>query len=225
MKAFWVLFKKDLALELRRKESLTLLISLSLLLALTVSLGINNLFLPMPTVTKIYIPLLWLISILCGTLASSRSYEYEMENAAYEGVLLTGISSPAIFLAKLLSNFLILICGHFFSAFALAAFLDVDISAAFLAFFVISCATIFGFTCLATLLAAISVNSQLKGLLLPLLLLPLSLPLFFAGSELSFISIYEGGSLFDSIWLGLLVGLDLLYLTLGAWLFEHCLKG
>jgi ABC-type transport system involved in cytochrome c biogenesis permease component len=64
----------------------------------------------------------------------------------------------------------------------------------------------------------------LKGILLPVLLFPLSFPLFFAAIELSMGLVTGGGLPASSPWLSLLVGLDVLYFVLGLNLIAYVVR-
>jgi len=99
--------------------------------------------------------------------------------------------------------------------------LNVDLIALGLPFAFISVLMVFGFVGIATLLIPITFASKLRGVILPMLLLPLLFPILFAGLEL-LAALFEGIP-FDmtSPWVSLLIGFDVLYVALGMNLFEH----
>lgn len=224
MRIFWQLFRKDITLEVRSKESVAFLLSLAVLLSMIVAVGVNNAFLPPPTVLKLYAPLLWIISVFSATLAIGRSYEYELENMALEGLVLSGAPSGQIFLAKTACNFVLSLFGYVAAMLALAALLDVNVAPFFVDLMLLSILVTVGYAALGTLLAGISATSRLKGMLLPLILLPLLFPLYFAALELSAGIIYRQVFDFGSFWFALLLALDVLYIVLGLSLYEFVIR-
>ena len=83
-------------------------------------------------------------------------------------------------------------------------------------FIVVSVLTVIGYSALSTVVAAITSTSRLKNLLLPLLLIPMLFPLFFASVELT-TQLMEAKSLaYDGFWFSLLLVLDLVYVVIGV---------
>lgn len=224
MRGFLQLLKKDLLLEWRGRESLSFLLCLAILLSMIVAVGVNNAFVPPPVVLKLYAPMLWIISVFSATLAIGRSYEHELDNMALEGLVLGGAAPGSIFLAKTACNFLLSMFGHCVSMLSLAALLDVNILDFVWLFLLLSVLVTAGYAALGTLLAAVSVTSRLRGMLLPLILLPLLFPLYFAALELSAGVIYERAFDTASFWFVLLLALDVLYIVLGINLYEFVIR-
>ncbi|MCO6429432.1 MAG: heme exporter protein CcmB [Deltaproteobacteria bacterium] len=223
MKIF-TLIKKDLLQELRAKESLAFMFSLSILFSVVLGIAVNSALLNQESVTKLFPGLLWVIFIFSATMTVERSLQNEMQHMALEGLLLLGVSSFQIFIAKLVSNTLLSGLGFLLCTFFLAILLDIGIVHVAAPFTLIASLTVIGYSALATVAVAISSSSQLKSLLLPLILIPLLFPLFFAATELGAV-LFAGGA-FDpaSGWLSLLIALDVLYIVLGMNLYEYVIK-
>lgn len=224
MKTLLRLIAKDLQLEARRKELIVLLGSLSLLLCLIVALGVNSGFFPQNLMPKLYVPLLWVISVFLTTLALGRCFEYELEHRAIDALLLCGVSPAMFFLSKTISNFVVMFLGQLLTVFVLAAFLDVQIYPSLLGLIAISALVMFGLSALGTLLSALSMSSRLKGMLLPLISLPLCFPIYFCALELGWQVLGQEGLVWGSIWLNLLIFLDLMYMLLGLGLFKSAIR-
>lgn len=224
MKKFWALLCKDFLLEMRHKETLSLLLCMALLLSLIVSLALNNIFLPAQQTVLLFAPMLWVISVFTATLSIGRSYEFEIENVALEGLILTGIGPALIYLSKTLSNLCLTVFAHLLAFFALSGFLDVKPAWRFGDFLLLSILVLLAYSALATLLAALGIGSRMRGMLLPLLLLPLIFPIFFCALELS-VNLQELGRLdFNSFWFSFLVVLNLFYLACGCLLFRYVIR-
>jgi len=218
------LFKKDFLTEFRTKETLTLQFCMSLLLATIVSVGANSTFLTHAQVQQIFPMLIWVIFIFSATVSISRSYEYEFQNAAIEGLVLTGVSPWLIFISKFISNCIVVLIGHLISFFVLALLLNMPIIGSLGGFFLVSVAAVIGYCAISTLLTPVSLSSRLKGMLLPLILLPLLFPLLFAALEITTELFQEGHMDYESIWASLLIGFDVIYFTLAINLFDHVIK-
>jgi len=225
MQNFFSLLRKDLALELRLKETLVLLFTLSLLLSAILSIGIGGAFLSLVEKVNLLPTFLWIIFVFTATLSVGRSYDYEFKHGALDGLLLTGVSPACIYLSKVISNFIIMTLGHLFTIVVLLVLLNIDLGlAVFSQILFLSLLVIFGYSALSTLLAAITNRSQLAHMLLPLILLPLLIPLLMAAIEATALVIDGQGIDPGSVWVSLLITLDLVYLVLGVSLYEYAVR-
>ena len=222
MKGFFTLVRKDLLNESRRYETWTALVSISILLSVIASCGVSAAFLEPNAVRKLFPALLWMIFLFASTASVSRSFEYECELNGLGGLLLAGASPSIIFLAKFLVNFVAISLSQLFSTAVLMALLDVG--APLLPFSTLTLLVSAGYSALATLLSGMAMTAKLKGLLLPLILLPLLFPLFFCAVELGAGAMSSGSLETSSTWFSLLIVLDLVYLSLGTLLFEYVIR-
>ena len=216
MRTLFALIKKDLLLEFRTKETISVMVLLSLLMSVVLSLGIQSAFVNEVTITKLFPGLLWFIFVVTASVAVGRTYEYEVTHRAGEGLLLTGVPSTSMYLAKSISGTVLTLIGFSASVIALSVLLDVSLSVLGGEFIVVSVLTVIGYSALSTVVAAITSTSRLKNLLLPLLLIPMLFPLFFASVELT-TQLMEAKSLaYDGFWFSLLLVLDLVYVVIGV---------
>lgn len=221
MKEFLALLRKDCAVELRMKETLSLIIAMSLLMGVIGAVGINGAFISGGTVRVIFPTLFWLSFLFASTLSVSRSFEYEFRDGALLGTLMTGVSPHLVFLSKFIVNVIAGVIGLATTFITLSVLLNVEVLPIIGDFALISILVIVGFVGISTLLIPISFGSKLRGMLLPLLLLPLLFPVLFAGLELS-AALFDGIPLdIGSPWVSLLIGFDVIYVTLGMNMFEQ----
>ena len=210
---------------MRSREMAGLMFLLALILCVVVSSGVQNSGIPRDMTIRLFAVLVWVAFLFNATLSIERSFDCEKEQGAMESLLLLARVPAAIFYcAKLSSNFLIMLCGHAFTSVILAGLLDVSLAGRILSFSAISVLVVFAYSCAATLLAALAVRARLKQLLLPLILLPMLFPLFFAATELTADLLVANRFDLSSPWLSLALGLDALYFLLGINLFEYVLK-
>lgn len=224
MKKLFILLKKDLSCELRAKETLALLFCLALLLSVIVAFSIGTAFLNYNQTLKVFPALIWLVFVFSATVSIARSFEYEKDNNAILGLLLTGIDPSFIYLSKLISNTLLITVSSIISFVSLVVLLNLQIFEQFHSFLILSFLASLGYSALASLLSAMSIGSKLKGMLLPLILLPFLLPLILSAIELSSGLIEHGFIEFSSIWFSILIAFDLIYIVLGINCFQYLVK-
>lgn len=226
---FWSLLRTMSLLELRVRETASLLVALAVMLATIMGFGISSAFLDPLDKTHLFPAMVWLLFMLNAAVSLGRSFEYEVEHRVLEGVLLTGVSPAAIFFAKWCTNLGGLAVAQAIGVTVLGVLMGVEVLGVWKEFTLICVGVLMGYSALATLLAALVTTSRLRGVLLPLLLIPLLFPLFFCAVELTSMlqqgGLFRGGRvLWDSPWAFLLAGLALLYVALGALLFEFTIR-
>lgn len=224
MKALFSLIRKDLLIELRTKETIGVNLFLSVVIAVVAALGAQSAFIAGDFVARLFPALLWISFLFAATMAAARSFEPELEYMAIEGYLLTGASPSLIFVSKWISTAVVMMLGQIVNLVALGVLLDVPIFSWFSDLVLVSLLVVLGFAALTTLLGGVSSTSRLKGILLPVILFPLSFPLFFAAIELSMGVVVGDGLAVQSPWFSLLVGLDVVYGVLGLNLIEHVVR-
>jgi len=224
MKIFFSLLKKDLMIEGRGKETLALMLSLSVLLSVIVSFGVGSAFFDSSEVRRIFPAFLWVVFVFTATVSVGQSYGYELEEKGIEGLLLSGVSPTSIYLSKVVSNFLVVSVGHLFAMAILSVLLDVEIFSVIGSLILLSVLVVGAYSSLSTLLAAMASTSRLKNMLLPLILLPLLFPMFFAAIELT-ADVMENSQMDPgSIWLSLLIALNVVYIVLGVNLYDYVVR-
>lgn len=224
MRALAALILKDFKLEFRLKDAISSILFLSLVLSIVVTSGMQRALLDPQVVQRLFPTLLWLVFIFAATVSLGRTAEHDLENHAYEGVILTGIPLSTVFVAKLFSNSIFILLGQLCTLLILPVLCGVSITKVWFELGLLTLCVTFAYAALATLLSAISSASKMRGLLLPIILLPLIFPLFFCAVELSSDLILDGKIMYDSFWASLLLALDVVYFTLGFNLYPYVLK-
>ncbi|RMG41044.1 MAG: hypothetical protein D6719_09405 [Candidatus Dadabacteria bacterium] len=224
MKVLFALLKKDLLSELRSRETLVVLFSLSLLLSVILSLGIQSAYLRAGQVEALLPAALWVVFLMAATVSVSRSYDYEQANCALQGLLLAGTSPWKIYISKVVITSIIMLAGQCITLASLGILLNISLFSDLITLIIISFLVIIGYAALSSLLAAMTMTARLRDLLLPLILLPLLFPLFFSALELTADIVVDQNFDPGSVWLSLLIGLDLLYILFGINLYEFVVR-
>jgi heme exporter protein B len=168
--------------------------------------------------------LLWLAFLFTGTLGLAQLFEGERGNHCLDALLLSPMDRGAFFLAKACFNFLLMVLVEivviplFWILFNLGFWDRVPYL-----FLIVLLGTI-GFCVLGTLLSAITLKSRARELLLPLVLFPLMIPVILATIR-CMEAILRSGELGDALpWLRLLVGFDVIFLTVGTLIFDWVIE-
>jgi heme exporter protein B len=217
----FLLLKKDLLIELRRRESLLTMFFFGTLLLFVFHFSFD---LVPERVAEMAPALLWLAFLFTGTLGLAQLFEAERGNHCLEALLLSPMDRGALFLAKTAFNFIlmflveIVVIPLFWILFNLRSWDVIPYL-----FFVTLLGTV-GFCVLGTLLSAVTLKARARELLLPLVLFPLMIPVIL-GTIRCMETILRVGELGDALpWLRLLIGFDVIFLTVGVLIFDWVIE-
>ncbi|MEZ4417897.1 MAG: heme exporter protein CcmB [Gemmatimonadota bacterium] len=216
----WICWK-DVAIEIRTGRRFTLMGAFAVLIAVLFNYAID------PGVVRprdFASALLWLTIVFGGLLGLGQTFHLEDENGALEGVLLTPIPREAIFFAKVISNYLLVLALVLLLLLLFALFFAVDYGPSWPALLGLLALGALGFVAVGTLFGAITARSSMRETLLPVLVFPVLLPVVIYGSGatsrlIAGLSVSEvGGNL------RMLGAFALLTLTVGAILFRFVVE-
>ncbi len=214
-----VIFKKDILLEMRGKESLSLMLFLALLLLVifnfAMDIGKDNVAFLAPGV-------LWVIFSFSGILGMGRTSMAERDDAAYLGIIFSPASAESFYLGKMLSNFLFLLIMELFTLFFFAVLFDYGIIFTSLPALIppLLLGTL-GFSLIGTLFSFLSTTSKYGEVLLPFIYLPVVVPVILGGVS-TMTTILNGRPIAEaSKWLQIMGVFDVLYFAISLLLFGH----
>lgn len=224
LRVLLVLLQKEARLELRGKEILTLLLCNAILMSALVGAGISSAMLDRLNTSRVFPMLLWLIFLLTTTASVVRAYEQELENRGFEGLLLAGVTGSQIYVAKVISMTFLFFCNIILLSVVLAAALDQQLSTILLPLALLGLCSASALAGLIVVLAAVASTSRMRGVLLPIIALPLLFPLFFAGVEMTTELVVRGAIDLTLPWPSILLCANALYFALGINLFEYAIR-
>jgi heme exporter protein B len=211
------LFLKDLKIEFRQKE----IFSSTFLLVLLITLLCAFAFDPMVTSAKILATgTLWIALCLSCVTSISRIYQFEKEFNAWNGLLLSGASRTGIYLGKTLGLLAITLS----ISMLLLPVLDLFFKTSFLLtlhlVFPVLFLGILALSLIGALLGVLVVNTQSKDLLLGIILLPLISPVLILGVKACQTALETGYCNQYLGYLKLLLSINIIFSSLGIWLFK-----
>ncbi len=221
MKNSWVIFLKDLKLDLRNLEDLLAMLFFSLIIIMVFSFA-----LPVDEKSRQALApgVYWVTFLLAGILGLNKSFQVEKDNNCMASLLLAPISRGSIFLGKMTGNVLFILM---IQAIVIPIFSTLFYSS-FLSYFseliLLSLVTSIGFSSLGTLLSGLTTDLRFREIILPILLFPLLVPLLLASVKITG-SITSGRGIIEMLdWLKLLIGFDLIFLIISYLTFEFVME-
>ena len=100
LQAIWAIVWKDLTMELRTRQSLTIMAVFSVAAVLVFNFALE---LELDAARNVSTGLLWIVILLAGTLGLNRTAAVELENRSIDAVLAAPVARSAIYLGKVLS--------------------------------------------------------------------------------------------------------------------------
>lgn len=177
-----VVARKDIVIELRSRSVILSAITFTLL-ALTIFFFAWD---PTAVASIDLAPgVVWVIFVFVGLLALHRSFGVEQPTRAIDALVASPIDREAIFFGKLLANLAFLLLVEVVALPAAALLYNVPVGAYALPLAGIAVLAAIGLVSVGTLFAAMSVNTRLAELLLPLLALPFFVPVILPAAQAS----------------------------------------
>ncbi len=214
--ASWLVFRKDLRIEMRSGEILITTGFFALLVAVLSSLSfyIDDL-----TSKKVAPGVLWISIAFSGVLAMGRSWARERDHDAMRGLLLSPLPRAAIFLGKTLGIFSFLTIVEALLLPLVAVLYRLDLGRTWGAISTLLVMGTIGFSAAGTLFGAMGVRTRTKELVLSVVLFPLVSPALLAG-VVATREVLGGADLSEVVnWLRILAAFDLIFVVMGALLF------
>ncbi|MCC6173689.1 MAG: heme exporter protein CcmB [Chloroflexi bacterium] len=209
---------RDLVAEARTREVVGGGVAFALLVLVVFNFAID---LRLDNAVDVAPGILWIGFAFAGMLGFGRTFAAERERGTLDGLLLAPIDRGAIYLARVITNAVLM---GIVEAVALPAFVALyNVTLAWgPALLVVVLGTI-GFSAAGTVVAAIAANTRAREVMLPLLLLPLAVPVLIASVKATALAL--GAHPVEELpWLQLLAGFDVILVATSFLVFEYVLE-
>ena len=217
----WAMTWKDVTVELRARERVTAMLFFAALVLFIFNFALGP---DRERLAEGASGLLWLAFLFTGMLGLGRSFQAERENECFEELLLTPGDRESIYFGKLAGNVLFMCMAEAMILPLFGILYNLDIWRHIPALALIALLGTVGFSTIGTLLAAMTAHLRAREVMLPLLLLPLTVPVVL-GSVRATDAILGGGGLAEvSHWVKLLAGFDVVFLVACPLAFEFVLE-
>ena len=222
----WAIVWKDLAMERHTWQiiSVMLVFSLTVVIVFSFALGAGTMTPGSTVASDASMGFLWATILLAGTLGLNRSFAAEQENRRLEAILIAPVDRAAIYLGKVISLTLFMVLVEailipVFTAFYDRPFYRPQVIA------VLLLGTV-GYVAAGVLVTAMSSQTRLRAVLLPVLLLPLALPAVLAAATATSALIRSDFPLWSEIQfpIALVITYDVLMLLVGYFTFHFVVE-
>ncbi len=170
----WLVARKDLVIEFRTRSAFLAALVFALLAVVIFRFSWD----PTAVAAIDLAPgVLWVIFVFSGLLGLHRSFGVEQADRAMDGLLAAPVSREALFLGKALANLLFVAGVQGIAIPAVALFYDLPVGGGVLTgILLVAAMAAVGLVAVGTLFSAMTVNTRLAELLLPMLALPFFVP-------------------------------------------------
>jgi heme exporter protein B len=219
MSAYWAILGKDLRLELRTRQTVISVVVFALLILL-----IFNFSFELRDVDPVSLApgVLWATFVFNGVLVLERAFASEREGGAMQALALAPIDRGLIFAAKWTLSIVLMLITEIAVLLAYAVVFNHSALSPLLLLTMLL-ATV-GFAAAGTVVAVVAFNSRAQEIMLPVLLLPLTVPILIAAVRATAAAL-GGGGLSEALpWLNLMAAFDVLVGTVCYYCFGMLLE-
>lgn len=210
---------KDLRAEFRSRELFSAMLVFSLLIILIFNFALE---LDIRTRQSVTAGVLWATFAFAGTLGLNRSMAIEKDRGCLDGLLLAPVDRSAIYFGKVISNLAFMLIVEIIVLPIYSVLYNVNLFHPGL-LLVILLGSI-GYTAVGTLLAAMSVQTRTRDILLPILLFPVVIPVLLAAVKASS-GFLEGSDLADILLpINLLIAYDIIFIAVALMVFDNVVE-
>lgn len=215
LQAILAIVWKDLRAEFRSFELISSMLVFSLLVILIFNFALE---LDIKTRQTVTAGVLWATFAFAGTLGLNRSMSIEKDRGCMDGLLLAPVDRSAIYFGKFISNLAFMLLVEAFVLPIYSLLYNTNLFQPGL-LMVILLGSI-GYTAVGTLLAAMSVQTRTRDVLLPILLFPVAFSVLLAAVKAS------GGFLSNSelteilLPINLLIAYDVIFIAVAFMVFD-----
>ncbi len=216
------ILRKDLAIELRTRQSVPAMALFSITVFVLFHFGLDR----NEVEGSLASGVLWVTLLLATVLAVNRLFAAERDDAALDGVLLAPIDRTAVYLAKAAALFLYLVLLEIVALPAFAVLLlGPDLTQALPELLAILALADLGLAGVGALVAGLASETRLREVIVPLLLLPLLVPVLIASSKATKPLLMPVSAATDlGKWLGFMALYDMVFVLLAVAVFDYLLE-
>jgi heme exporter protein B len=218
-----IIAAKDLRAELRTKEAVNAALAFALVILLLFSFAFDP---SAETTRDISGGLLWIVFAFAGVLVLNRSFVRELPNDCLDALIAAPIPGAALFLGKVLANYVLVLAVELVSLPVFGVFYNVPWASQFWQLMLVVALGTWGLTVIGTIFSALTVNIRLREVMLPMLIYPIMIPALMGAMQLTSDLVVGKPIGAENIsWLKMLVGFDVIYTAVSLLLVETVLVG
>ena len=210
---------KDLRMEWRSKDAINSMLFFSLLVVVIFSFAFN----PTAEESRLIVGgLIWVAFLFAAVVALNQTWARELRNQVLDAYRVSPAPANALFVAKVLGNFLLVVVLEALMAPLFVVFYQLRSVGPVWQLVIIALLGTWALVVNGTFFAALSIRTRNREIMLPLILFPISIPALLAMVD-STTAVLTGESSPD-FWMKLLVVYDVIFTAVCLLLFESVLN-
>jgi heme exporter protein B len=221
MNKIWAIFRKDLLIELRTKDSLNSMLFFGVVVLVVFNFAMESL---RDSIHSAVPGVLWVAFTFSGTLGLNRMFAAEKENSCLQGLLMIPVDRGVIYLGKMLAATVFMLVSEVVIFVFSLIFFNLTVWNEIPYLVLVFLIGTLGFTAVGTILSAIAVNTKLREVLLPLILFPVILPILVNAVEATNIILNTSDYSALKLPLTVMSVFTIVFGTIAYLLFEHILE-
>ena len=212
---------KDLLVELRTRDRIAAMAAFTVLVGVLFNFAMDTTLVRAQDIAS---GLIWMTLVFAGILGVGRTFRLEAEDGAFQGILMSPAPKDAVYLGKVVSNYILLMIVVLLIMGVFGLFFSLDFGERTLTSMAVVALGALGFVALTTLFAAIASGTRMGETLLPVLVFPPLVPMVVYGVAAT--GRLLAGRPFAEVSgnVRLLAAFTLLSLLSGAILFRHVVE-
>ncbi|MCA9463667.1 MAG: heme exporter protein CcmB [Nitrospirales bacterium] len=212
----WIVWK-DLVCELRSRETMSSMLFFALIVILVFSFSFS---MDQDAARQLIAGIIWVSFTFTGIIGLGKSFSSELQNDCLEALQISPIPKGAVYLGKVLANFLFMLSVEILLFPLFILFFNLDVVEELGILLLVFLLATLGLSAVGTLFSALTVQIRAREVMLPVLLLPLAVPVMIAAVEATRGTLNGDPYAFYSQWIQLLVVFDIIFTVVSFWLFE-----
>ena len=160
--------------------------------------------------------------MFAGILSLNRSFAVEKEEGCTQALLLAPVDRGAIYIGKLLSNLIFMLTTELIILPLFIVLFNLNITGGIPLLVLVFFLGTLGFASVGTVFSAIAANTRMREVMLPILLLPVTVPVLIAAVETTSFAIGVRDD--ASFWFKLLIVYDIVFTITSFLIFEYVIE-
>jgi heme exporter protein B len=217
----WAVFRKDLLIELRTKDSLNAMLFFGIVVLVVFNFALESV---RDSIRMAAPGVLWVAFAFSGTLGLNRMFAAEKENSCLQGLLMLPLDRGILYLGKMLAATVFMLASEVVIFVFTLVFFNLTVWREIPYLVLVFLVGTLGFSAVGTLLSAISVNTRMREVLLPLILFPVILPILVNAVEATNIILNTADYRVLKLPLTIMTVFTVVFTTLACLLFDFVLE-
>lgn len=221
MRNIFAILWKDIISEARTREMVNSMFIFAILILVVFQFAFSP---GSERINEIAAGVLWIAFLFAGILGLNRSFAIEKDRGCLRGLLLCPVDRSFIYLGKVAGNLIFIMAVNLVTLMVFVVFFNLSILHVLGQLLLIIFLSTIGYSAVGTLFSAISCNTRMREVMLPILMLPIMVPVIIASVKAT-VSLLSGSTGPDYVFGLRLIGVfDAIFLVVAIVVFDYIVE-